>query len=134
MRHEMKWTAQAFATLAEQWLATRKTTTRRTKTMRSACVATAAAAETTSVGAEATAVGPETTAVGAEATSVGAEATSVGPGTRSPLGVHEALRNVDAVEAQAYHAGYSFYAGYWAHIFGQLAKDAQVLWASTQNA
>ena len=113
MRHEMKWTAQAFATLAEQWLATRKTTTRRTKTMRSACVATAAAAETTSVGAE---------------------ATSVGPGTRSPLGVHEALRNVDAVEAQAYHAGYSFYAGYWAHIFGQLAKDAQVLWASTQNA
>ena len=127
MRHEMKWTAQAFATLAEQWLATRKTTTRRTKTMRSACVATAAAAETTSVGAEATAVGPETTAVGPEAT-------SVGPGTRSPLGVHEAPQNVDAVEAQAYHAGYSFYAGYWAHIFGQLAKDAQVLWASTQNA
>ena len=120
MHHEMKWTAQAFATLAEQWLATRKTTTRRTKTMRSACVATAAAAETTSVGAEATAVGPE--------------ATSVGPGTRSPLGVHEAPQNVDAVEAQAYHAGYSFYAGYWAHIFGQLAKDAQVLWASTQNA
>ena len=120
LRHEMKWTAQAFATLAEQWLATRKTTTRRTKTMRSACVATAAAAETTSVGAEATAVGPE--------------ATSVGPGTRSPLGVHEAPPNVDAVEAQAYHAGYSFYAGYWAHIFGQLAKDAQVLWASTQNA
>ena len=120
LRHEMKWTAQAFATLAEQWLATRKTTTRRTKTMRSACVATAAAAETTSVGAEATAVGPE--------------ATSVGPGTRSPLGVHEAPQNVDAVEAQAYHAGYSFYAGYWAHIFGQLAKDAQVLWASTQNA
>lgn len=144
LRHEMKWTAQAFATLAERWLGLRKSTPAQAPSVggaRQTGGATSADVILTVPAHVATPVGPEPGAhpVGAAArtTPVGpvtpARTTPVGPGVGKGNAAEGRQGDVQAGGEIAYHTGYSFYAGYWARVFGELAEDAHALWQSTQN-